>query len=97
MVHITGSRTQILPAEGAVDVILALPDPEQRLRIDLVAVRKERLECGIMCWYHYRRLLFAVTAYRVQGLITETSRELHDPSWLLHTSGEAMQLLSITL
>ena len=60
------------------------------------AVHKESLEWGIMSWYHYRRLLFAVTASRVRGSITEPSRELHGPG-RSHTSGTAIQPLPITL
>ena len=50
------------------------------------AVHNECLEWGIMSWYHYRRLLFAVTASRVRGSITEPSQELHGPG-CSHTSG----------
>ena len=60
------------------------------------AVHKESLEWGIMSWYHYRRLLFAVTASRVRGSITEPSRELHAPG-CSHTSGAAIQPLPITV
>ena len=48
------------------------------------AVHKESLEWGIMSWYHYRRLLFAVTASQVRGSITEPSRELHGPGCSPH-------------
>ena len=34
-----GSYTQILPTETAMEDILALPDPQQRYRIDLAALR----------------------------------------------------------
>ena len=49
------------------------------------AVHKQSLEWGIMSWYHYRRLRFAVTASRVRGSITEPSQELHGPG-CSHTS-----------
>ena len=39
MARFTGSYTQILPAETAMEDILALPDPQQRFRIDLAALR----------------------------------------------------------
>ena len=39
MARITGSCTQILPAETAMADVLALPDPQQRFRIDLAALR----------------------------------------------------------
>ena len=39
MARFTGTYTQILPAETAMEDILAFPDPQQSFRIDLAALR----------------------------------------------------------
>ena len=39
MARFTGSYTQILLTETAMEDILALPDPQQRFRIDIAALR----------------------------------------------------------
>lgn len=43
MVHITGSYTQILPTETVMKDILALPDQQQRLSMELPVLRSSSI------------------------------------------------------